>query len=394
MSSLFDSLVSAPVKSGFDYSAPQVVSVNNSYADGCHNLNITNGRVAMFSAQKTPWHGLGTVIDRCATAAEAIELAALAGWDLQKIQLFAEFNGIRTGTDQWGVMRGDNGAYLGTVGERYTIVSNETCFEMMDDILGASGAHYETAGALGEGQTAWMLAKMPNGFQIKGRDAIDPYLLCSTSHDGTGTIRIAPTMTRVVCQNTHRVAMSGMRGKGISLRHTAKVADRAKLAKTALGMACKSIEHFSVQANQLACTQLEPMGYFAAYLDSALTSNVAGVAVNSKSLADGSLFAAIAALPSYKEKEAAQTAMERAKKRRGEFITDILNRYESDRNNSMPGMAGTAWAAYNTVAEQIDHSNLFRANKDAESRFERVLLGAGDDAKQEAFSRAIEMIAS
>ena len=40
-------------------------------------IEIRNGRASMFYVDKEPWQGLGTKLDRPATAAEAIKAACL-----------------------------------------------------------------------------------------------------------------------------------------------------------------------------------------------------------------------------------------------------------------------------------------------------------------------------
>jgi phage/plasmid-like protein (TIGR03299 family) len=357
-------------------------------------LNTRNGTVSMFSALVSPWHGLGKVIDRAASAAEALELANLNGWDLQKIRAFCDFNGISIPTESYGIIRGDTGDLLGTVGNKYQIVSNEDCFSIMDALTSEGGMKYETAGAIGKGATAWMLAQMPERVEVVPGDEVVPYLLCSTSHDGSAAIRIFPTADRVVCRNTLRVAKLGGRGKGISLRHTKSVKDRVKQAQQALGLVRRDLATFKTQTAQLTSTQVYPHEYFAACLDDILDVTIAERKVTAAALKDGTILDSIMKITSLSDRKAERDRLDRAIDRRKELLTDILNRYESPRNNGMTGIAGTGWAAYNAVSENIDHSPLWRANKDAETRFERVLLGAGDDAKQVAFQNALALTAN
>jgi len=60
---------------------------------------------------------------------------------------------------------------------------------------------YETAGSLQDGKKIWILAKLPDKYIIEG-EQIAPYLVFSSSHDGSGAIKVAMTPVRVVCQNT------------------------------------------------------------------------------------------------------------------------------------------------------------------------------------------------
>jgi hypothetical protein len=54
-------------------------------------------------------------------------------------------------------------------------------------------------------------------------------------------------------------------------------------------------------------------------------------------------------------------------------------------NQQLPGIARTAWAAYNAVSQYVDHESRARS---AESRFRSIISGDGDKLKQRAFELA------
>jgi hypothetical protein len=73
----------------------------------------------------------------------------------------------------------------------------------------------------------------------------------------------------------------------------------------------------------------------------------------------------------------------------------MLDRYESERCG-LNGQRGMAWAALNAVTESADHGKLggrFAGSEDAKRsrRFESILTGAADDAKQVAYQRALAL---
>lgn len=98
---------------------------------------------------------------------------------------------------------------LGVVTDRYRVVQNAEAFAFTDALLG-EGVKYETAGSLQEGRKIWLLAKLPDKYIIEG-EQIDPYLVFSSSHDGSGAIKVCMTPIRVVCQNTLNLALSSAR---------------------------------------------------------------------------------------------------------------------------------------------------------------------------------------
>ena len=155
---------------------------------------------SMFYVREVPWHGLGTKLDNPPTSAEAIVAAGL-DWNVFQKELTTE-DGLQT--NLLGNFRGDNNQFLGAVTDRYKIVQNKEAFDFMDE-LSAHEVQYETAGVLGVGQNVWLLAKMDN-FKVLDDD-ISGYLCLNNSHDGKGSIRVAVTPVRVVCQNTLSLAL-------------------------------------------------------------------------------------------------------------------------------------------------------------------------------------------
>jgi phage/plasmid-like protein (TIGR03299 family) len=99
---------------------------------------------------------------------------------------------------------GDGVVLLGVVSRRYQPLQNAEAFEFFDLIV---SAYFETAGALGEGERIWVMAKMPEAMQIVPGDECLKYLLLSNTHTGEGSVTVKFTSVRVVCQNTLIMAM-------------------------------------------------------------------------------------------------------------------------------------------------------------------------------------------
>ena len=130
-----------------------------------HNLSISNGEASMFYVGEPPWHGLGKRLQSPATAAEAIKAAKL-NYEVMKCPLIAvhedaalsvrgKFAIVRK--DLWGQKECP---VFGIVGKDYRILQNSEAFEFFDPIAGKGAAIYHTAGALGEGERVWILAKL------------------------------------------------------------------------------------------------------------------------------------------------------------------------------------------------------------------------------------------
>lgn len=155
-----------------------------------------------FFVGEPAWHGLGTVISDAPTSEDAIRLAEL-DWDVIPKPIYDEFGRELPGY-KVNIRSSDNMA-LGIVTDRYRIVQNKEAFAFTDELLG-HGVRYETAGSLASGKRVWMLARMEN--TTIAEENIDPFLVFTNSHDGTGAIRVAITPVRVVCQNTLNLALS------------------------------------------------------------------------------------------------------------------------------------------------------------------------------------------
>jgi hypothetical protein len=77
---------------------------------------------------------------------------------------------------------------LGVVSHRYKPLQNVEAFEFFDPIVGERRAYFETAGALGEGERIWVMAKMPEVMKIVPGDECHKYLLLSNTHTGDGSV--------------------------------------------------------------------------------------------------------------------------------------------------------------------------------------------------------------
>lgn len=157
----------------------------------------------MFYTREKPWHGLGVSVQEAPTSKEALVLAGL-DWKVVQEPILTENGAVIQG---YKVNRRDcDEKILGVVSNRYKVVQNDEAFEFTDALLG-EGVTYETAGALAEGKRTWILAKLPHHYIISG-DVVTPYMVFMNSHDGSGSIKVAMTPIRVVCQNTLNLALN------------------------------------------------------------------------------------------------------------------------------------------------------------------------------------------
>jgi phage/plasmid-like protein (TIGR03299 family) len=315
-----------------------------------HNLNEVNGIVSMMYVGKTPWHNLGTKLDRPATALEAIGAAGL-DFQVEKMALKTELLDIPV-PEHFATVRLDTMQALGVVGKRYVPIQNKDAFSTFDELVGEGQAIYHTAGALGKGERIWILAKLPDYIRVNGDDIVEKYLLLTNTHDGSSTVSVKLTPIRVVCENTLTAALQGVEQQ-VHIRHTGKAIDKLNQAHEILGLSNKLfsvLEQFYSDMNRKEISAL----LFKQYVNKII--------------------------PLLKDPNYSSHVKKVHEK--------IFELHESGIGSEMAH--GTLWGAYNAVTEYVDH---YRLQSKADSmRLKSMWYGSGDILKKKAFSFAVEML--
>ena len=325
-----------------------------------HNLFFENGQASMMYVGGVPWHGLGTALDRPATAEEAIQAARL-DWQVRKLPLYASDGPeslLRLPVpDKYAVARENSLDVLGIVGSSYTPVQNQEAFAFFDPIVGKQAAIYHTAGALGKGERVWILAKLPDSIRVIGDDITDKYLLLTNSHDGTSALQVKFTPVRVVCQNTLTLAM-GQGGAGIKISHHTDIHHRMKAAERMLGI----VNH---QYDELADTFRE----------------MVKVPMNHNRLERYLEFV----YPDPKDRVPTESELECISRDRSwsEYF------FDQGAGNRLNGVSGTLWAAYNGVTEYLDHRKI---RQNADQRLTSTWFGEANRVKARALTVATDML--
>ena len=200
----------------------------------------------MFSTRVMPWHGLGVIVQESPTSEDALKQAGL-DWMVIPKDVYVEGNRIKGYVAN---ARSDNNKVLGIVSDRYKVVQNIEAFTFTDELLKTDERiKYETAGSLAEGKRVWLLAKMPERLLV-GDETI-PYVVFSNSHDGKGSIRVAMTPIRVVCQNTLNLAMNNTIRQW-STKHIGNIQEKMEEAKRTLQLANTYMDNLAEHAEYLS----------------------------------------------------------------------------------------------------------------------------------------------
>lgn len=313
------------------------------------------------------WHGLNQTAVKPVTWEEARQLAHLT-FTVSKRQLrhpnFPDRN-----IDAYGIFRDDNDAFLATVGSVYNPLQFDHAFSFVDALMGeAGGSHYESAGALGNGNKFWVLARVPGAdFSITGTlDAHQMYLLLSSSHDGSISTTARLTGVRVVCQNTLNLAFRKSNGDVFKVKHTTNSDKRLEAAKGIISGAIEDSRELEYKLNMLARRKMTKDS-FTTILDRIFPGESEG-------------------------------------KRRNATLTRIADLFESNDEGAIPQIAGSAYALLNSVTNFVDHERGVRITKDKKAQFagaseekanamaraETAIFGSGNDLKENALEIILE----
>jgi len=321
-----------------------------------HELEIRGGRASMIYVGEAPWHGLGTRLERPATAAEAMRTARM-DWEVVKTPVYACAGNRLIGSDRFAIVRADmlgkdDCKVLAIVGREYTPLQNRDAFRFFDPIVGPDAAVYETAGVLAGGKRIWILAKLPGEIRVAGDDVSHKYLLLFNSHDGTSAVGVKFTPIRVVCQNTLTMAIT--HGRTLWAKHTRSLRENLDTARRKLGIIHEKFEAIEAHFRRMAAVQMVG-NRLREYLERVFP------------------------YPSNRE--------DRKSTRRAEHQREWARRFfEEGRGNDRPGVRGTLWAAYNGVAEYIDHC--VRRGQSHLRHLDRIWFGEGYSIKVRAYRAA------
>lgn len=315
-----------------------------------HAIENRNGQDCMFYVGETPWHGLGTKVESDITIGDAI-IAAGLDWEVETVETMTVDG--QPVPMRLAVRRSDDKRILGSVGPRYTPLQNRTAFDFFQPFLDAGEASLHTAGSLHEGEKIWVLSKInrDNTEIVKG-DEVAKFMLLSNSHDGTTAIRVGFTPIRVVCANTMAQAHCSADSKLIRIRHTRNSQVNLERIRDTMDAINASFETHAEQFKFLASrdfNQKDVNKYVRILLD-----------VDKK-------------------------PEEEIKTRTRNTIDEIMSLIEGPRQ-SMEGVRGTWWAAYNGYNEYLN----YKQGRNADNRMASLWLGTNANENANALELAME----
>jgi len=342
-----------------------------------HDITIQqDGTAEAAFALTPPWHGLGQLVDHTMSSEDAIQAAKL-DWQVEKrtpkvwLKNAEGYESLDEAVDYAATVRvgkeGQADDLLGIVGKNYRAVQNKEAFRFLDSLQMDGVLKYEAAFSLRGGRAVVILAHLPKVDEIAEGDTAKRYILFSNHHDGSGGLKFGLTSVRVVCQNTFNLALQKDKGtiKALSIRHTSKLDDALNQARALIDRANRQFDEQAQQYRRMVERRIEDAQWYQ-FLD---------VVCPVPNKID----------PDYtpqREKQIRQTR------------DDIERRYfHGELQNFSKQIERTAWAAFNSVSEKVDHMPRrgSSARQKAEARFNVALYGTGHTIKERAYQTALKL---
>jgi len=322
-----------------------------------HDIEMRNNTNSFAFAGATPWHSLGQQVTGDDTKNYISFLkAANMEWGVYKSPLYRkdENNQFIPTQDSFSVIRDVDNAYLGTVGPQWEPIQPSEALKWFQPVVDSGLATFETAGVLKNGRVIFAMCKInsENNEVTKG-DAINRYILLSTSFDGTQSTRAGFTNIRVVCANTLAQAKESAESKLLRIRHHRRQTEVLDKVREIMVLANNEFQATMEQYRFLAKSKI----------------------VNHKDLV--------------------------------QYVIKVLD-IELDENNEMPTRsknrvkevsdlayigvgsdlaAGTWWSAYNAVTEFLSH----KAGRNPDNRYTSLWFGQNANLNKRALDLATQV---
>ncbi len=243
--------------------------------------------------------------------------------------------------------RDDTGKIFTIVSSRYVPFQASDLFDVCEQFLETSAAKYARARSYKDGARISARVSIPDAdFMVVPNDHCKAFLDISTSHDGSSAIWIRPLVYRMICKNGLHVWESDA-ARSISCRHVKGA--REKLVINAREVLQREIQYFAAFNEKMRALVSKEMKYEAldAFLDELLQID----------------------------------AVKGANAREENLKYSLARLAYNGTGQDIPGVKGTAYAAFNAVTEYVTHGR----GAD-ETREYAEIYGTGADLRERAFA--------
>lgn len=319
---------------------------------------------AVNADRTTPW-GTNNESETLATSAEMLEIAGLAGWNVQlRPEYTLDHDGQVIPVPGRFATVTSSGQVLGSgLSSRYKVLQAEDAFAFGDAIVDDGEAHWSRAGRVRNGETIFGCLELSHlDINVPGDDGpVKPYLFIVNSFGGWTPYSGIIALVRPRCINTFQMAYGTGTQHRFSIRHTGTLDGKLAMARDALGITFRHVEAAGEVISKMALTK-----------------------VVDQQVED--IFKALWPLSD----DASDSVKERS------MFTKAMDNYHT--SETLDGIRGTAWGAFNAVTEVVDHLSQYRPVSDGiqagdanQLRTLSTMLEQGERRKELALSRLVAM---
>ncbi len=310
--------------------------------------NALTGLAEIAYTGDKPWHGLGQELQQGATIEDWIVAAGMA-WEVNgtPVRYAADAEAkLKTFTGQQVLYRSDTGTPLSIVSDDFKVVQPAEVLEFFRDLVQIYDMKLSVAGCLFGGKRFWATAETGRAAEILPGDEVRGQLVLMTGVDGTLATSAKFVSTRVVCNNTLRLAI-GEKG-GREARRTHRQTFDAREVKIDLGLLNGAWDKYIQDMKKLANTKMHDDAAAAFFKDLVKTP----------------------------KDEKFDNGMSRGTiKAVDELMHRLRNGLGADSGR------GTAWNVLNAVTEKYTHGT---ARRDSDRQFVNSIYGTDANMKDKA----------
>lgn len=304
-----------------------------------------------------------------------IEVLKNAGLDftVNKENIYTS-EGVKCESGFRRMYRDDTGATLGVVKKGFVAMQPREMSEIGQRICKGRDVEWDRVGSTHGGARMMMSFRLPEEFSFgqDGKETMQTFFYLMNAHDGSSGMKIVPAPVRLFCSNQFAMLDGFLRKIGIdpkllSIRHSAKMHDKVNQIINALDLCDNLTEKFTEMNNNLLQVEMslgDRVEYYIDVLGLKKDSELVNTATNPYGLST-----------------------------RGNNTLDDLMEVEKLGRNNVGDMDNTAFKAFSTVTDFIDHANVH--NKDGSinnTRVESAIMGSSARMKNKAWDILDEFV--
>lgn len=317
-----------------------------------HTNDITNQHEIAYVGD-APWHGLGQELQKGASINDWVKAAQMEWEVLGSPVSYWTKDGTHMFNGQQVLYRSDTIKPLSVVSDEFLVVQPREVLEFFRDLTQIHGMELSVAGCLFNGKRFWATADIGRAAEILPGDEVRGQLLLMTGVDGTLATSAKFVSTRVVCNNTMRLAISEDGGRQV--RRTHRQTFDATQVKIDLGLINGAWDQYIKDMKTLTSVKMSDDKAFQFFKQLIITPKDASF--------DNGM------------SRSTTTA-----------VDDMMHRLRHGLG-AVSGR-GTAWNVLNAVTERYTHGT---ARRSSDRQFVNSIYGADANMKDKAASQLIAM---